>query len=106
MAVGADENLRGRPVGPDRPQQAAESLRISTPPGRRRAQHGGHEPSVAVEHDDGLEAVFVVMPIEQTKLLAAMHGVERIVEIEHDPLGHSGVGGAIEIDDRPPHAHQ
>ena len=49
-------------------------------------------------------SIFVVMSIEQTKLQAAMHGVECIVEIEHDPLRHSGAGGAIEIDERPPHA--
>jgi hypothetical protein len=34
-----------------------------------------------------LEAIFVMMPIEQTKLLTAMHGIERIVEIEHNPFG-------------------
>jgi hypothetical protein len=62
-----------------------------------RAQNSGHEPSVAVEHDDRLEAVFVLMGLEQAKLLAAMHGVEGIVEVKHDPLGNSGIGRAIQI---------
>ncbi len=37
------------------------------------------------------------MGVEQTQLLAAMHGIEGIVEVKHDPLGNSGVGRAIKI---------
>ena len=77
------------PVGADRPQQAAQEARvISSPPGRLAGRSTAvDEPPVAVEHDDRLEAVFVVMGVEQPQLLAAMHGVEGVVDVEHDPLG-------------------
>ena len=107
MAVGANENVRGRPVGPDRPEHTPKELAYFHAAGTLgRAQHCGHEPSVAVEHDDRLEAVFVVMGVEQTQLLAAMHGVEGIVEVKHDPLGNSGVGRAIKIDQGFSHAQK
>lgn len=34
------------------------------------------EPAIAIEHHDRLEAVFVVMGVEQAQLLAAMHGIK------------------------------
>ncbi len=45
------------------------------------AQHGGDEPTLAVEHHDGLETVFVVVRVEQPHLLLAVHGVERVVHV-------------------------
>src|SRR5829696_7935469 len=44
----------------------------------------------------------VIMGIEQPQLLAAVHGVERVVDVEHDPLGNLSEGGAGEVDHRPP----
>ena len=38
------------------------------------------------------------MRVEQAQLLAAMNGVERVVDIQHDPLGNLGIGLAIKID--------
>jgi hypothetical protein len=38
------------------------------------------------------------MSVEQPQLLAAMHGIERVVEVKDDPLGNAGVGPAIKID--------
>lgn len=35
-----------------------------------------------------------------------MHGVEGVIKIEHDPLRHPAIGGAKDIDERPPHARQ
>ena len=46
------------------------------------------------------------MGIEQAQLLAAVHGVEGVVDVEHDPLRHLPEGGAVEVDHRPPHRHQ
>jgi len=107
MAVGADQNLRGGPVGPDRPQHAPKKLLdLHAAWTLGRAQHRGHEAPVAVEHDDRLETVFVVMGVEQTQLLAAMHGVEGIVEVKHDPLGNAGVRRAIKIDQGFSHAQK
>lgn len=53
------------------------------PPGR--AQHRGHEPAGAVKDHDRLEAVVVIVSVEQPKLLAAMHGVKGVVDVEGDP---------------------
>src|SRR3984893_7847337 len=54
------------PVGPDRPQQAAQegtNLLATRPFGG--AKHSRDEAAFAVEHDNRLETVFVVMRIEQ-----------------------------------------
>jgi len=63
-----------------------------------RAQHRGHEPAGAVEDDDGLEAVVVVMGVEQPQLLAAVRRIEGVADVERDPLRHLCEGGAIEPD--------
>src|SRR5512132_3892657 len=66
VAVGAQQNLHLRPGGADRPHQAAQkgtdfdALRPF-----RRAQDGGDEAALAIEDDDRLEAVVVVMGVEQ-----------------------------------------
>lgn len=41
-----------------------------------RTKNGTHEPAIAIEHHDRLQAVFVVMGVEQAQLLAAMHGIK------------------------------
>jgi hypothetical protein len=66
MAIGAQQHLGAGPVGPDRPQQAAQQgadLLATRPLGG--AKHSGDEAAFAVEHDNRLETVFVVMRIEQ-----------------------------------------
>ena len=68
---------------------------ISLPLGR--TQHGGDETARAVEHDDRLKAVFIVIRVEQTQLLAAMHRVERVVDIERDTLGNLVKRLAVEV---------
>jgi hypothetical protein len=102
VAVGAQQDLRPRPVGPDRANEPAQeradfrALRALGGP-----QHGRDEAALTVEDNDGLEPVFVMIGIEQPQLLAAMHGVEGVVDVEHDPLGHLPEGAAIEVDHRP-----
>ena len=89
VAVGADQDPRLGPVGADRPQQAAQVSPDLLPAGPfGRTQHGRDEPALAIEHDDRLEAIFVIMGVEQPQLLTAVNGVERVVDVEHDPLGH------------------
>jgi hypothetical protein len=39
-------------------------------------------------------------------LLAAMNGVEGVIDIEHDLLGRMAEGGAVLIDQGLPHAQQ
>ena len=107
MAVGPDQDAGVRPVAPDRPHEAAQvSADLSPARPLGRSQDRADEPSVAIEHHDRLEAVFVVMGIEQAQLLAAMHGVKGVVDVEHDPLRHLPEGGAVEVDHRPAHRHQ
>ena len=38
--------------------------------------------------NDRLEAVLVIVGVEQPQLLAAMGGVEGIVDVQHDPARH------------------
>ena len=107
MAVGAQQDLGVRPVGADRPQQAAQEgadLLAARPFGG--AKHGGDEAALAVEYDDRLKAVFVVMRIEQPQLLAAMNRVERVVDVERDPFRNLPEGLAIKIDHGAAHAQQ
>ena len=107
MAVGPDQDAGGGPVASDRPDEPAQmsaDLGALRPLGR--PQHGRDEPSLAVEHDHGLEAVFVIMGIEQPQLLAAVNGIEGVVDVEHDLLRHLSERGAVQIDHRPSHAQQ
>ena len=46
------------------------------------------------------------MRIEQAQLLAAVNRIERVVDIQHDPLGNLGIGLAVEVDHGAPHAQQ
>lgn len=46
-----------------------------------RPQEGSDEPAFAIEHNNGLEAIFVVMGVEQPQLLVAMGGVARAIDI-------------------------
>jgi hypothetical protein len=94
-------------VAPDRPDQAAQQgpdLPAVRPLGR--AQQRRDEAALAVEHDDRLEAVAVVVGVEQAQLLPAVHGVEGVVDVEHDAPGHVAERGAVEVDHGPAHAQQ
>lgn len=46
------------------------------------------------------------MGVEHLQLLPAMGGIERVVEVEHDPARHLAEAGAVEIDHRPGHPQQ
>src|SRR5580692_9467543 len=99
MTVAAQHDLGLGPVGPDRPHEAAqEGADFLAAWASGGTQHSRDEAALAVEHDDRLEAIFVVSPIEQPQLLSAMNGVERVVDVEHNALGNVAEGRAIEID--------
>src|SRR5450631_3921167 len=70
------------------------------------AKHGGDEAALAIEHDDWLKAIFIVMGVEQSQLLAAMRRVERVVDIERDAFGNLPERLAIKIDHGATHAQQ
>ena len=103
-AVSPDQDLRHRPVGPDGPEQPAQEGADFRPfRALGRPQHGGDEVPLAIEDDEGLEPVLVIMGIEQPQLLATVHGIERVVDGEHDPLGYLSEGRAVEVNHRPTH---
>jgi hypothetical protein len=85
VTVAAQHDLDARPASAQRREQASQPLH-DLPPARptRRAKHGCDHAAVAVEHHDRLEPVFIVMRVEQSELLAAMHGIESVVDVEHD----------------------
>jgi len=89
MAVGAQQDLDPGPQGADSANQAAHKGG-DLAPARPLAgpQQRGHEPSLAVEDDNRLEAVIIMIGVEQAQLLLAMHAVKGIVDIEHDALRH------------------
>ena len=60
-------------------------------------QHGRDKAALAIEHHDRLEPVFVIVGIEQPQLLAAVHGVEGVVDVEHDPPRHLPEGRAVQV---------
>ena len=96
MAVATQHYLRFRPVGADgaqQPVQEALDLLAARPFGG--AEHGGDEATFVIEHDDRLEPVFIIVRIEEAQLLAAMNRVERVVDIQNDPLGDLVKGLAI-----------
>lgn len=89
VAVRAQQDLCLWPMAADRAHQAAKESPDSGALGPLgRAQYGGDEAALAIEHDNGLEALFVMMGIEQAQLLAAVDGVEGVINIEHNAFGH------------------
>ena len=98
MTVAAQEDFRLRPMAPDRPKQTAEKgLDLLAARTSGRTKDAGDEPAFAIEDDDGLKAILIVMSVEQAQLLATMDGIERVVDVEHDPLGHLMERAAIQI---------
>ena len=107
VAVGAQQDGHLRPIGADRADQAPEKgadLDALRP--LRRAQDGGDEAALAIEDDDRLEAVVVIMGVEQAQLLAAVHRVEGVVDIEDDALRHLPERAAVDVDQSPAQAQQ
>jgi hypothetical protein len=51
-----------------------------------RTQHSSDETAFAIEDNDRLKAVIVVVGVEQAQFLAAMHTVKSVIDVEHDAL--------------------
>ena len=73
-------------------------------PGRSSESTG--LPESAVEDVDRLEAGAVVVRVEERQLLLAVHGIVRVVDVEHDARGRSREAPAVEIDLAEPDAGQ
>ena len=92
MAVGPQQDLSVGPVCADGAHETAQkSLDFLTAGPLGGPKDGGDEATLAVEHDDRLKAILVIMRVEQPQLLAAMHRVERVVDVERDSLGNPRV---------------
>ena len=92
------------PMSPDRAQQPAEKrLDLLTARSFGGTKHRGDETALAVEHDNRLKSVFVVVGVEQPQLLAAVDRIERVANVERDPLGNRRKGLALEIHHRAVH---
>jgi hypothetical protein len=107
MAVAAQQDLDPRPMAANARDHAAQQRHDLAPVRTsRRAQHGPHQATVAIEHHDRLEAIIIVIGVEQPQLLAAMGGIERIVDVKNDPARHVAEAVAVEIDHGIAHAQQ
>ena len=90
---------------PDEPAQMSPDLGVPLGrlAGRSTAVMKRPSPS---NTDHGLEAVFVIVGIEQAQLLIAVNAHRGIVvDVEHDWLGSLSERGAV-LDQGPSHAHQ
>src|ERR1700739_3858738 len=87
MAVGAQQDLDLGPMAADGADEAAHQA-ANLHPARplARPQQRGDKTTLSIKYDDRLEPIIVVVGVEQTELLAAVHPVERIVDIEADAL--------------------
>ena len=74
--------------------------------GGGEGEGGGKEGGRQEGGGGGLEAVFVIVGIEQAQLLIAVNGIEGIIDVEHDLLGSLSERGAVQLDQGPSHAHQ
>src|ERR1022692_1089019 len=107
VTVGAQQDLSVRPVGANcAPQTAQKGANLLAAGSFGGTKNGSDEAALAIEYDDRLKAVFVIMRIEQPQLLAAMNRVKRVVDVQRDPFGNPLEGLAIKIDHGAPHAQQ
>src|SRR5205823_9696515 len=107
MAVRPQEDLDPGPMGTDRADETAQKGTDLVPARPlARPQQRSHEPPLAVKDDNRLEAIIIVKGVEQAQLLAAMHSVEGVVDIEDYALGHAPERGAVLLDQRPAEAQQ
>jgi hypothetical protein len=107
MAVATQHDLHSWPVATDRGDQTlqpAHDLAAARP--TSRTQHGGDHAAGVIENHDRLEAILIMMRIEQAQLLAAMHSIEGVVDIERDAARHLAEALAIVIDHGSSHAQQ
>ncbi len=87
MAVGAQQDLDLGPMGADGADEAAHKA-ANLHPARPLAgpQQRGDKTTFSIKDDDRLKAIIVIVGVEQAQLLATMHAVKRIVDIEDDAL--------------------
>jgi hypothetical protein len=87
VAVAAQGDPDRRPLSPEAADPALEQGQ-DLPATRTfgRAQHRRDQPATGVEDHARLEALFIVVGVEQLELLGAMGGIEGVIGIEHDAV--------------------
>src|SRR5512133_363414 len=107
MTVGAQQDFDLGPMGSDGANEAAHkaaNLHSAWP--LAWPQQNADKAALAIEHNDRLEAVIVMVGIEQAKLLTAVYPVERIVDIEHNTLRHRPERATVLVNQGPAEAQQ
>ena len=107
MAVAADGDARIRPVAADAPHHAPQ-MTANLFAARRLARTEQDRDRTGVRRIidvDRQKAPFVVMGVEQRKLLIAMRHVAGVVDVEGDGGRRAGVAATIEVDHGVGHAH-
>lgn len=108
MTIAANGDDRVWPVHPDTTDQPAQMGTDLLAARRLSGAQDGHHAmaGVGVVDMEGQEAPFVVMGVEQRKLLVAVDGVGGIVDVERDRLGWMGMALAPQIHHGLCHADQ
>ena len=105
VTVGAQQNLDPGPMGTDGADKTAhKTAKLHPAWPLAGAQQGGNKAAFPVKDDDRLEAVIVIVGIEQAQLLGAVHPIEGVVDIEHEARWHRPKRAAILFRQGPPEA--
>jgi hypothetical protein len=107
VAIGTDQDLDPGPVAADLAHQPAQKgAGLGTTGPARWAQHGGHRPALTVKDDDGLEAVLVVVGVEEPQLLPTVDGVEGVIHVQGYTARHLPEAAAVQPDHGAGHPQQ
>jgi hypothetical protein len=103
VAVAAQGYAGPRPVAADLPQQTPQMPPDFLAGGRLAGpqQHRNRAGGRGVVDVDGQEAALVVVGVEQRQLLAPVHHVHGVVDVERHGRRRLGVAGAVQVDHGP-----
>ena len=107
MTVATDDQPRGRPMAANAAHQATQMTAdfVSRRCFARSQQHRDRTGGGGLVDVDRQEAAFVVMGVEQRKLLMAVHDIDGVIDVQRDSDRRAWVAGAIGVDHRVGHAH-
>ena len=107
VAVAADGDGCIGPVASDRMDQAADVTGSLLATGRAgRAQEHPHRSARAVIDMQWRKAALLMEAIPERQLLAAVGGIERVIDVQHHRSGGLWIAGAVEVHHRTHHARQ
>jgi len=107
MTVSAQQNISPGPMLADFPDQSAQmGGTLASFGAPSRAQYGPDQPAISVKDHDGLEAVFIIVRVEQAQLLVPVDRIEGVVDIQNDLSWCPYKGLAVKTDHSPGHPDQ